>query len=493
MTSRHSLRTVASRVVVYVHRWLGIFLGLLFVGWFVSGIVLMYVGMPTLSGSERRARMAPLDLSAATFEPADAARAAGEGVQGMRLYMLGSRPAFLFLTPSGPKAWYADNGQPVPPVDRAMALDLAKRFAPESAANLRYDARLTTPDQWTLEISRQLPLHRIALEDVADTRVYVREATGEIVLKTTAGARRWAYPGAILHWIYLTPLRRHTEAWAQFIIWSSVLGTVMAIGGLVWGAWRYSPRSVYRLRGVHAQSPYAGWMRWHHYAGLIFGLASVTWVFSGLLSMDPWDWHPSTSPSAAIRTEFAGGRFSFERLTLANLRSAVARMNEVKEADVVQFEGRLLLASGQDVVSARTADPVDVISEETIATLARRARPDAPVKDVTRLDAYDAYYYDRGGELPLPVIRVRYADPQRTWLYVDGRRGTVLRKEETLTRVNRWLYHGLHSLDFPFLYYRRPLWDIVVIVLSLGGLALTITPIAQAWRRLRRHARRLSA
>jgi hypothetical protein len=59
------------------------------------------------------------------------------------------------------------------------------------------------------------------------------------------------------------------------------------------------------------------------------------------------------------------------------------------------------------------------------------------------------------------VIRFRYDDPVRTWLYVDASRGQTLRKEERLTRLNRWLYHRLHSLDFPFLYYRRPLWDIV--------------------------------
>jgi hypothetical protein len=59
-------------------------------------------------------------------------------------------------------------------------------------------------------------------------------------------------------------------------------------------------------------------------------------------------------------------------------------------------------------------------------------------------------------------------------------------------RLNRWLYHGLHSLDFPFLYTRRPLWDLVVIVLSLGGIAISVTSAPQAWRRLRRHATSLS-
>lgn len=74
---------------------------------------------------------------------------------------------------------------------------------------------------------------------------------------------------------------------------------------------------------------------------------------------------------------------------------------------------------------------------------------------------------------------------------IDPYRGAIARKEERLTRLNRWLYHGLHSLDFPFLYYRRPLWDIVVIGLSLGGVALSVTTLLPAWRRVRRHARRM--
>jgi hypothetical protein len=64
-------------------------------------------------------------------------------------------------------------------------------------------------------------------------------------------------------------------------------------------------------------------------------------------------------------------------------------------------------------------------------------------------------------------------------------------KEERLSRLERWLYHGLHSLDFPFLYYRRPLWDIVLIVLSIGGIVSSATTVLPAWRRLRGHVARL--
>jgi hypothetical protein len=48
--------------------------------------------------------------------------------------------------------------------------------------------------------------------------------------------------------------------------------------------------------------------------------------------------------------------------------------------------------------------------------------------------------------------------------------------------MSRWLYHGLHSLDAPWLYTHRPAWDIVVITFMLGGTALGVTSLILAWR-----------
>ncbi|HET9947891.1 MAG TPA: hypothetical protein VFQ22_03080, partial [Longimicrobiales bacterium] len=64
--------------------------------------------------------------------------------------------------------------------------------------------------------------------------------------------------------------------------------------------------------------------------------------------------------------------------------------------------------------------------------------------------------------------------------------GRIVRKEERLTRLNRWLYHGLHSLDFPGFYASRPFWDVTIIVLSLGGLVLSATTLLPGWRRTKR-------
>ena len=37
-------------LLIYAHRWTGIVFGIIFVVWFISGVAMMYVGMPHLSG-----------------------------------------------------------------------------------------------------------------------------------------------------------------------------------------------------------------------------------------------------------------------------------------------------------------------------------------------------------------------------------------------------------------------------------------------------------
>jgi hypothetical protein len=318
----------------------------------------------------------------------------------------------------------------------------------------------------------------VALDGCDGTVVYVSEHTGEVVLMTTAAQRRIAYAGAVLHWLYFTPLRVHSAIWSAVIVWVSAAGSVMCLLGLAWGI----------TAGI--RSPYRGWLRWHHYAGLAFGVVTFGWVFSGMLSMDPWDWHPGTTPTREQREAFSGGP-----LDLIRSAKALAARSEMRasgsgtasaerEIDISTFR-----REPRVVVDGRAAG---AIADDRLLAAARDALHGAEIADRSRLDAYDAYYYDRDGELALPVLRVRFADAAATWLYIDPGRGAIVRKEVRLSRLNRWLYHGLHSLDFPFLYYRRPLWDLVVIVLSLGGLASVVTAAAPAWRRLRRLARRPS-
>ena len=484
------------RALIYTHRWLGIGGCLLFLVWFASGLVMMYARMPELPRSRWLAQLTPIRPDAIRVSPADAVHLGAIAPSAIHVSTFEGRPVYRLSSARESVTVFADSGDVLDGVDRERAVAIAARFAGSEPARARYDALLEQPDQWTLTgVSRTaFPLHRIAVDDRDATFIYVSDATGEPVMQTTAHSRRLGYAGAVLHWLYFTPFRRHATLWAQSIIWLSIVGCVMCATGLIWGAWRYSPSSRYRLKREHAHSPYAGMMHWHHYAGLLFGLTTCTWIFSGLLSMDPWDWHPGTTPTRSQREAVAGGAIALDAVTMPRLHAAIDALVSPRDVQIVQFLGELYLVAEPQNAIISLAEPergaMAGLPESMMLESARVAMLPTPIVDTTWLRTYDAYYYDRDGELPLPTLRARYADPQQTWLYLDPRRGAIVRKEERWSRVNRWLYHGLHSFDFPFLYYQRPLWDVVVIALSAGGIVSIVTAMTPAFRRLRRHARR---
>jgi hypothetical protein len=256
----------------------------------------------------------------------------------------------------------------------------------------------------------------------------------------------------------------------------------------------------------------------------VFGLFTFTWTLSGCLSMDPLDWHPSTEPTLEQRNAVAGGALRLDALTLDRLRSARASFGAafpVKELEVVQFRSEPFLLAYRPPGAAQDGprqdyDPSTFLSpllpfehrlvsvlhpergafsrfdDDDVLAAARDAMPRARLLDATWLGDHDAYYYDSYSAAPLPVLRARFDDATSTWLYLDPGRGLIVRKEETLSRVNRWLYHGLHSFDFRFLRDHPPLRGVIVIVLCLGGILVASTSIGDGWRRVARYLRRLS-
>ncbi|KNE26336.1 hypothetical protein AFM18_17505, partial [Achromobacter spanius] len=65
------------RWLYLTHRWAGIVLCLFFAMWFISGVVMMYVGYPKLTPQERLTHLAPLDAATIAITPAQALAAAG--------------------------------------------------------------------------------------------------------------------------------------------------------------------------------------------------------------------------------------------------------------------------------------------------------------------------------------------------------------------------------------------------------------------------------
>src|SRR5262249_7002920 len=138
-----------------------------------------------------------------------------------------------------------------------------------------------------------------------------------------------------------------------------------------------------------------------------------------------------------------------------------------------------------ELIDAATLEPRrEPFSVESLLERLRAAVPDTAIAAQDLLLDYDSYYYSRNREAPLPVLRVKFADPLETWVYVDPTQSRVLATVHRLNRVERWLYNGLHSLDFAFWYSKRPLWDIGMILLLAGALTSSAIGLCLGMKRL---------
>ena len=144
---------------------------------------------------------------------------------------------------------------------------------------------------------------------------------------------------------------------------------------------------------------------------------------------------------------------------------------------------RLLRADSDSAAAFETFD------EKPFIKKVKAMNPGMAVIENVVLKDYDEYYYSKHNEKRLPVLRVKINTPQQTWYYVDLKAGQVVLKHEKLSRLERWLYHGLHSFDFQWLLYKRPLWDITVILLMIGGMSASCTGLVLTWKWIKRKSK----
>ncbi len=483
---------VLKRWTVLAHLYLGIAFALLFVMWFATGVVLMYAPFPGFRQDRQYARMAPLRCAACTRPLADALplMTDRDSTAVVRLGMRLDRPVIRYRTTAHrTEAFFADSLREAAELSPAEARLAAAAYAGLDTGSVREAALIDEPDQWTVEgvLRQELPLWRVVFGDAARTRVYVCALGGEGVTTSTGRERTLAWLGAIPHWIYPRVLRARLGAWLWTVIVLGALGTVMSVAGMAVGLWQLRWRR--HGKAPSNRIPYrVAWMRWHHLTGLVFGAVTCTWIFSGTLSVDPFDWSPGNRPSDAEVVSLQGGPFDaawFER----SPATAVERMGPtVRELRAIVVARRPYWVSVDSAGTARsmsaTADDTQPpLSDLDLTLAAATLVPDARVVSVRTMVAYDDYYRATAERRPsLPVVRVEFDDAEHSVFYLDANAGMIAMKQVTRSRLERWLYDGLHDLDFRALTSRRPLWDIVVILLSLGGLAVSVTGVVTGWR-----------
>ena len=466
------------RALVLVHRYLGILVGLLMAAWFGSGIVMMYAGYPRPAEPERLQALAPIDWHTCCHL-ADGLFDDNQQFTDIQIESLLGTPVLRVRRPPLPDELIDLAQGSARDIDdndaRLIALFAASRLiGPDSAIT---DAATIEGDQWTFGI-RGGDLYRFGFNDPGGSRFYVG-SSGRIALHTTARQRFWAWLGAIPHWLYLEPLRTNGQLWSQIVIWTSLLGSFLTVLGLYLGI------AQFRRGKSRALSPYRGLFYWHHLAGLVFGVMTLTFVVSGLISMNPWGFLESRRGGEAARIAGPAPRWSEIRASLANLQ---ARAPNAVSLTGKPFAGHLYwLSTGADGTVARL-DGTGNMAPLTDADLAQAATRLADTNEIATQELItqeDTYYFSHHDQVVLPAWRVILNDAGRTRYYLDPTSGALLQRTTINGRWHRWLFGGLHRLDFTAALRARPLWDIVMLVLLLGGIGLSATGVYLALRRIR--------
>lgn len=486
------------RLLYLSHRWLGIAVCLFMVLWFISGVVMMYIGYPKLTVHEHLAGMPKLSANTCCIEFERALKSTEETASpdNIRITTVAGKPRYIF---SFGKQLIAVDGLSGTKIS-AVSIDSAMESVETVFVNSKGKyLGIVDEDAWTHSraLDQHRPLHLVAMDDQNETWLYVSGKTGEIVRDANLEERTWNWIGAWLHWLY--PFRGGAldKIAPDIVIYSSLAGTVLTITGLIVGILRW------RFVGTYKQgkkTPYKSkLMRWHHYFGLVFGVIAFTWVISGLFSVNPWKIfdHTDNKPQHKL---FMGADFSPATLSLS-ISHVIESFNQINFFPV-EIEMRLLNGKGYFIgidlngnsmllENLKDTKPTYQFTEDDLEKATKKLFPTAEIVSKQTLTAYDFYYYTRAPhtmtghvDKKLPIYRFEFNDNYKTWVQVDPYLGsfTVL---DSHKRVKRILFSLLHSWDWLPLLNIRPLWDILMIVFSIGGFIISVTGVFIGVKRLR--------
>ena len=473
-----------NRWLAWFHRWAGVALCLLFAIWFASGAVLHFVSFPSLSAADRHADSEPIDMVRLQTEPGTAL-AKVPAATDLRLVSVAGRPVYLAQGPEG--AWTSiagDTGEILPFATANTAATIAGRF---SGAPIASTSGPLEYDQWIVHqhFDSFRPFYRVQVNDGEGTELYVSARTGEVLQKTRFAQRAWNWSGAVMHWIYFTPLRRSWSAWNQVVWWISLAALLSSAVGTWLGIIRMTAN---RAAGRKGLSPFRGWMRWHHIIGLFASVIVITWMLSGWLSMDHGRLFSRPEPTRQQSMQVSG--LSTAAIAQAAQLSSIRALAPATEITFNALAGHVLITAYDSTGGVRSLLPdsspdqvLPQLSDSLLLSGLEQLWPDH-VHPAAVGDAYDRVY--RLAESAAEDTAVFEVRGQSLRLYMDRHSGRVLAIMDTSRRQYAWIYYALHTFQFPGLIEHPEIRSIVVLTLLALGFVSSLTGVVLSVKRVRR-------
>ena len=430
---------------------------------------MMFVQYPSLSEEEKYHYMSPVDLGACCVPP-DLSNITQTQFNKFSIKTQPYGTQLTLHTENEQFYFDAQTGKQIVDSTSSSRLAYANQIADHVGAGPTVSLGTVEINQWSLipSVARHAPFDVFELNDKQAHQLYFSIETGELIQQVSFVERTWGWVGPVIHWIYPTIIRTHTQLWVQLIIWLSIISLFMVVLGAILGISRL------RHRGNWRKSPYRGRFLWHHYTSLFTGILMLTWLFSGLMSMYPWGLMEGRSFADEIKN-LRGSGLSFSPQVHSIFKEFDQRElpRNTVELQGIAIAGHLNLLAVNSNGDRTLLDRI--LLEEpssrrfpSASTLATDMRPNHQVKSVELITEGDSYYYSHHKTRQFPVYRIIYEDGER--IYLDALSMDVAAVFDGGRKTARWLYLGLHRGDF-----FPSLNKTIVWYLSWGGLLLAMT------------------
>lgn len=469
------------RRLYLLHRWVGLFAGLMLLVWYGSGLYVHWRALPSVLSAEEQRRMGgePFRLSDAKKDFGQILVDYQDGpIKEMWLRRASSRLIYEVRGTDGHVTVFdAQTGEGLSPISEAFVKEMAQAFMPASV--IEASVLLQQPDAYSTRLP--MPVYRISFSDSENTTVYIDPNTAAILSRTRTRERLYYLFGSIPHFLNLPFLQNNKPLHYGFLFALNASAAVIVLSGLV-----LSIRlAVWRIN-LSSQEPNRAFIRTAHaLVGLGFSFTSLLFIISACFYV--LNGSPPPARVAPTDEEVKAVVRPIERGLALNLSAAfkgkvqkedepaysLVMLKQLLDVPLYQFQDK----QGESfALRADTGEPFKVDTKWLHRVAQAFLGHSGPIGEVQYLPDYDAYYYARDGRYPpLPVYRMQGRDPNRTILYLSTVTGQVVGRASDEFKLFRWLVTGFHAWDWPFLLDRPVLRDAIIIVLALGGLVFSAT------------------
>lgn len=484
------------KFIIKLHRILGTAFSILFLMWFLTGIVMIYHHYPSLSGSKvleyendgaPHSEALPLDSLLAGFDiPTDS-------ITEMQVSVMPGTTLLNVKRGEEEHLYDCNTGKRIERLSKPALDRLAQSWC--NAPIIETDS-LDEIDVWLIGAYpfNEYPVYKYTFDDSENTELYLSSRTGRGLQLTTSESRLWAWLGAIPHWIYIKQLRATgRQPWTDVVLWISGIGILMTLSGIIVGI-----RSMVLARRRNKLCPYKKPMfRWHHISGLIFGLFVLSFIFSGFMSLQkvPTSLVPYNEDYSA--EAFVRGQ---EFISLSQYRGDYRKL--LKDTDIKRIT--MTACAGMPVFRAEKADDcflihADSLTQDTVEinealcrAMARRSLAHSSAYSVSMVNDYEPGYSSvrESRKRELPVFKVAVNDEFGSRFYITPRSAAAFYSNSN-SDMRGILYNTLHSFNCKFFYDHQGLRKTLLWLLMIGGAVVSLTGVVLGCKYLKRKSKQI--